>query len=201
MAVGLLSLPRLLGFHPETGAKIQAGLGRYGPYVVHDQGKEGKDYRSLKAGDDVLTVTLERALELLAQPKRGRGRGKSATPLRELGQHPEDEAPVNIYNGPYGPYVKHGKVNASIPEGTAVEDVTLENAVEWLAAKAATKKKSGRKSTKSTTKGKTTKKSSTTAKKSSSKSTKSSAKSSTKSSAKSSTRKTSTRKSSTKKES
>ncbi|MFM7577687.1 MAG: topoisomerase C-terminal repeat-containing protein, partial [Microcystaceae cyanobacterium] len=67
MAVGLLALPRTLGVHPETGAKVQASLGRFGPYVVHDQGKEGKDYRSLKAGDDVLTITLERALALLAE--------------------------------------------------------------------------------------------------------------------------------------
>ena len=86
-ALGLLSLPRLLGDHPETQAKVKAGLGRFGPYIVHDLGKEGKDYRSLKADDDVLTVTLERALELLAQPKRGRGakRGGTKKPLRELG--------------------------------------------------------------------------------------------------------------------
>ncbi|MGF1496174.1 MAG: type I DNA topoisomerase [Elainellaceae cyanobacterium] len=150
-AVGLLSLPRLLGFHPETGAKIQAGLGRFGPYVVHDQGKEGKDYRSLKKEDDVLTVDLDRALELLAQPKRGRGR-KSATPLRELGPHPDDEGLVAIYDGPYGPYIKHGKTNASIPEGETVESVTLERAVGLLSEKASTKSKSGR--SKSTAKSK-----------------------------------------------
>lgn len=156
-AVGLLSLPRLLGMHPETGAKVQAGLGRFGPYVVHDQGKEGKDYRSLKAEDDVLTVTLDRALELLAQPKRGRGRSKAAAkPLRELGNHPEDKEPVNIYDGPYGPYVKHGKTNASIPEGQEVDNVTLEAAVKWLAEKAATKKSKGK--SKSTTSKRTTQK-------------------------------------------
>jgi DNA topoisomerase-1 len=140
MAVGLLSLPRLLGAHPETGAKIQAGLGRFGPYIVHDQGKEGKEYRSLKAGDDVLTVELERALQLLAEPKAGRGRRAAAKPLRELGSHPADEEPVNIYDGPYGPYIKHGKVNASLPEGQTVEDITLETAVAALAAKAGSKK-------------------------------------------------------------
>ncbi|MDV3353180.1 type I DNA topoisomerase [Leptothoe sp. LEGE 181152] len=159
-AVGLLSLPRLLGMHPETGAKIKASLGRFGPYVVHDQGKEGKDYRSLKGDDNVLTVTLERALELLAQPKRGRGR-KAAKPLRELGKHPESEEPINIYDGPYGPYIKYEKVNASLPEGKKVEDVTLEEALEIIAAKAATKKKTTRRKT--TTKKSTTKK--TTAKK------------------------------------
>ncbi|MBE9181653.1 type I DNA topoisomerase [Oculatella sp. LEGE 06141] len=151
MAVGLLALPRLLGVHPDTGAKIQANLGRFGPYVVHDQGKDGKDYRSLKGSDDVLTVTLERALELLAEPKSGRGRrGKAAaTPLRELGAHPEDEDPINIYDGPYGPYVKHGKTNASLPEGETVESMTLEKALAALAAKGGSK--SGRKSAKSST--------------------------------------------------
>ena len=156
MAVGLLSLPRLLGTHPATGAPIKAGLGRFGPYIVHDQGKEGKDYRSLKAEDDVLTVSLDRALELLAQPKRGRGGSRGTKkPLRELGSHPEDKEPVNIYDGPYGHYVKHGKVNASIPEGETVESLTLEKALELLAAKAGTKKTT-RKSTRSTAKKKTT---------------------------------------------
>ncbi|NEO31601.1 MAG: type I DNA topoisomerase [Symploca sp. SIO3C6] len=172
IAVGLLSLPRELGLHPETGCKIQAGLGRFGPYVVHNQGKEGKDYRSLKAGDDVLTVNLERALELLAQPKKTRGgsRSQSKTPLRELGSHPDSEEPVNIYNGPYGPYVKHGKTNASLPEGKQVEDITLEIALELLAAKEATKKSSS-KSKKSTTSSKS-KTSSTTKKTTAKKSTK-----------------------------
>ncbi|MGA7936702.1 MAG: type I DNA topoisomerase, partial [Kovacikia sp.] len=146
MAVGLLALPRTLGVHPETGSRIQASLGRFGPYVVHDQGKDGKDYRSLKAGDDVLTITLERALEMLAEPKAGRGKRGASKPIRELGAHPEDEEPVNIYDGPYGPYIKHGKVNASLPEGQTVEAITMETALEALAAKAGTKKKSSRSS-------------------------------------------------------
>lgn len=159
IAVGLLSLPRNLGIHPETGGKIQAGLGRFGPYVVHDQGKEGKEFRSLKASDDVLTISLERALELLAEPKKGRGSGgsKSKAPLRELGAHPEDGEPVNIYNGPYGPYVKHGKTNASLPEGETVEGMTLEKALEVLAAKAGSTKKTSSRSSKSTSSTKTTK--------------------------------------------
>ncbi|MEO1590382.1 MAG: type I DNA topoisomerase [Cyanobacteria bacterium J06632_22] len=171
IAVGLLALPRLLGLHPETGRNIKASLGRFGPYVVHDQGKDGKDYRSIKGDDDVLTITLDRALEMLAQPKRGRGR-KAATPIRELGAHPEDEAPVNIYDGPYGPYIKHNKTNVSLPEGKKPEEVTLEEAIELVNAKAGTKK-TKKKSTaakkttakKSTTKKTTTKKKSTTAKK------------------------------------
>ncbi|MEO8893300.1 MAG: type I DNA topoisomerase [Coleofasciculaceae cyanobacterium] len=173
MAVGLLALPRNLGVHPDTSRKIQTSLGRFGPYVVHDQGKEGKDYRSLKATDDVLTITLERALELLAEPKKGRGAGKSKKPLRELGVHPKDEEPINIYDGPYGAYVKHGKTNASLPEGQTVEDITLETALEVLAAKASTTKSSKssttKKSTAKTSSSKTTKK--TTTKKSSTRST------------------------------
>ncbi|BAT51295.1 DNA topoisomerase I [Nostoc sp. NIES-3756] len=164
-AIGLLSLPRTLGTHPTTGGKIQASLGRFGPYVVHDQGKEGKDYRSLKASDDVLTITLERALELISEPKKTRGStsSKSKAALRELGTHPEDDAPINIYDGPYGPYIKHGKTNVGIPEGTSVEDVTLATALELLSAKASTSKTT-RKSSKTTgTKSKSTAKSSSTA--------------------------------------
>ncbi|QLE51123.1 type I DNA topoisomerase [Nostoc sp. C057] len=171
MAVGLLALPRTLGVHPVTGSKIQASLGRFGPYVVHDQGKEGKDYRSLKAADNVLTISLERALELLSEPKKGRSstNSKSKAALRELGPHPEDGETINIYDGPYGPYIKHGKTNVSIPEGQTVEDITLTEALNLLAAKASTTK-STRKTTKSTTSkskstAKSTAKSTTAAKK------------------------------------
>ncbi len=155
LAVGLLSLPRLLGEHPETGGKVKASLGFYGPYIVHEfkavgEKKITKDYRSLKQEDDVLTVTFERAMELLAQPKRGRGGGKKK-PLRELGEHPEDKEPVNIYKGPYGNYIKHNKVNVGIPEGETVESITLETAIALLADKAATKKTTKKKTTKKTT--------------------------------------------------
>ncbi len=132
-ALSLLRLPRLLGEHPE-GGKIQAGLGRFGPYVVHDKGKGEKDYRSLKGDDDVLTVSLERALELLAMPKRGRG-GRTA--LKDLGVPPGGEEAIQLFDGPYGLYVKQGKVNASLPEGTTADTITLEQAVELLAAKQA----------------------------------------------------------------
>jgi DNA topoisomerase I len=165
MAVGLLALPRPLGIHPQTGGKLQAALGPYGPYILHDQGKEGKEYRSLKSTDNILTITFDRALELLAEPKKGRSASRSKTKeaLRELGAHPADGEPVNIYDGPYGPYIKHGKTNASLPEGQTVETVTLETALELLEAKASTAKSSTRsskstKTTKSTTsKTKTTK--------------------------------------------
>ncbi|AVH65037.1 DNA topoisomerase I [Nostoc sp. 'Peltigera membranacea cyanobiont' 213] len=167
MAVGLLALPRTLGVHPVTGSKVQASLGRFGPYVVHDQGKEGKDYRSLKAADNVLTISLERALELLSEPKKGRSstNSKSKAALRELGTHPEDGETINIYDGPYGPYIKHGKTNVSIPEGQTVEDITLSEALNLLAAKTSTAK-STRKTTKSTSsKSKSTAKSTTATKK------------------------------------
>ncbi len=130
-ALALLALPREVGPHPETGEPVRAGIGRYGPYVVHDG-----DYRSLTPEDDVLTVSLERALALLAEPRRGRG-GRGSKPLRELGNSPEDEQPVVVMNGRYGPYVKHGKTNASLPKGRAVEEVTLEEALELLEAKRA----------------------------------------------------------------
>ena len=118
---------------------MQAGLGRFGPYVVWDKGKGEKDYRSLKGDDDVLAVGLTRAIELLAMPKRGRG-GRTA--LKDLGKPDGSDETVQVYDGPYGLYVKQGKVNASLPEGKGADDITLKEAVELLAAKAATKKSS-----------------------------------------------------------
>jgi len=140
-ALGLLRLPRLLGEHPDSG-RVQAGLGRFGPYVVWDKGKGEKDYRSLKGDDDVLAIGLSRALELLAMPKRGRG-GRTA--LKDLGKPEGSEETIQVYDGPYGLYVKQGKVNASLPEGKGADDISLEEAVELLKAKASTKKSSGRK--------------------------------------------------------
>jgi DNA topoisomerase I len=142
-ALGLLRLPRQLGDHPD-GGRIEAGLGRFGPYVVHHKGKGEKDYRSLKAEDDVLVVGLERALELLAMPKKGRG-GRTA--LKDLGTPEGDDEAIQLFDGPYGLYVKQGKVNASLPEGTTADTISLEQAVELLAAKASSGKAKGRKST------------------------------------------------------
>ena len=135
VAVGLLSLPRLLGVHPD-GSKIYAGQGRFGPYVVHHKpGDGGKEYRSIRGEDQVLTITLARALELMAQPKQARGRRGGPAPLRELGPDPEDGKPVALYEGRYGPYVRHGTVSASIPKGRDPASVTLAEAVELLAAR------------------------------------------------------------------
>jgi DNA topoisomerase-1 len=140
-ALGLLRLPRQLGEHPD-GGRIEAGLGRFGPYVVHHKGKGEKDYRSLKADDDVLTVGLSRALELLAMPKRGRG-GRTA--LKDLGTPEGADEAIQLFDGPYGLYVKQGKVNASLPEGSTADTITLDQAVELLAAKAASGKGRSRK--------------------------------------------------------
>jgi DNA topoisomerase-1 len=132
-ALQLLSLPRELGRHPESGEPILANLGRFGPYVVHQ-----KDYRSLKKGDDLFAVDLKRALELFAEEKRGRG---SAKLLRDLGTHPEDQKPVGIYEGKYGAYVKHGATNVSLPKDKNANELTLPEAVELLAAKKTKKKR------------------------------------------------------------
>lgn len=154
MALQLLALPRTLGTHPESGCPVKVGLGRFGPYVVHDQGKEGgQDYRSLKAEDNLFTVELARALELLAIPKSGRGRRASKQALRELGKHPDADEPINIYDGPYGAYIKYGKTNVSLPEDKTVESITLEEAIQLIEAKAGTKK--GKKTTKTQSAGKT----------------------------------------------
>lgn len=160
-ALGLLRLPRLLGEHPD-GGRVQAGLGRFGPYVVWDKSKGEKDYRSLKGDDDVLLVGLSRAIELLAMPKRGRG-GRTA--LKDLGKPDGSDETIQVYDGPYGLYVKQGKVNASLPEGKGADDVTLEEAVELLEAKAASKKTSRRKTTAKSSSSKGTSSKSSAAKK------------------------------------
>ena len=141
-ALGLLRLPRQLGDHPE-GGRIEAGLGRFGPYVVHHQGKGEKAYRSLKGEDDVLSIDLSRAMELLAEPKRGRG-GRTA--LKDLGTPEGAEEAIQLFNGPYGLYVKQGKLNASLPEGASADTITIEEAQQLLAAKAAAGGKAGGKS-------------------------------------------------------
>ena len=151
-ALGLLALPRTLGEHPESKKPVKAGIGRFGPFVVH----EG-DFRSLTKEDDVLTVGLDRALELLAQPKGGRGARK---PLREVGAHPDDGKPITLHEGRYGPYVKHGRTNASLPKDADPEKLTLEQAVELIRER---EKKGGKKGTKGTkgTKTRTPRKKST----------------------------------------
>ncbi|MFH0853008.1 MAG: type I DNA topoisomerase [bacterium] len=126
-ALKLLSLPRVLGRHPDTNKEVVASVGRFGPYVVHD-----KDFRSLPKEDDVYAVSLDRALEILAQEKKGRG---GSTVLKELGNHPKDGKSVNIYNGRYGPYIKYGRINVSLPKNSKSEEMTLEQALELIKSK------------------------------------------------------------------
>jgi len=147
IALILLSLPRVIGKHPKSGGNISAGISRYGSYILHDDPDQGKDYRTLRGEDSVISIEQERALEILEIPKKSRRR--SSEPVRELGKHPTDGEPINVFVGPYGPYVKHLKVNASIPKSTSVEEITLDKAVELLAAKASSKgKRRSRKSKK-----------------------------------------------------
>ncbi|MGF1605796.1 MAG: type I DNA topoisomerase [Rhodothalassiaceae bacterium] len=131
-ALKLLSLPRTVGAHPETGEPILANIGRYGPYVQHQ-----KQYGRLSSTEEVFEVGLNRAVDLLAQAKTRSGRGSAQKPLKELGAHPDDGEPVAVYSGRYGPYVKHGKINATLPKDQAPEAVTLEQALPLLAEKAA----------------------------------------------------------------
>jgi DNA topoisomerase-1 len=132
-ALTLLSLPRKVGDHPEDGEPVEAGIGRYGPYVKH-----GRIYANLPEVEEVFTVGMNRAVELIAAKAAGRaGRGAAAEPLKELGEHPGEGGPVNVMNGRYGPYVKWAKVNATLPKDLDPQDVTLERAVELIAEKQA----------------------------------------------------------------
>jgi DNA topoisomerase-1 len=131
LAIGLklLALPRSLGHHPESGEEIQAGVGKFGPYLKH-----GSAYKSLGRDDDVLSIGMNRAVEVLAQASPGR-KG-SDKPPRSLGEHPADAKPVNVQSGRYGPYVSHGKIYATLPKGMSMDEITLEEAVALLSAKA-----------------------------------------------------------------
>jgi DNA topoisomerase-1 len=134
VALGLLALPRPVGTHPEDGKPILAGVGRYGPYVLHE-----RVYASLEATDNVLTVGLDRAVELLALKKAKGGRGSSKKVLKELGAHPADGTPVVIYDGRYGPYINHKKTNVSLPEGMTVDSVDAATAIAMIDEKAGKK--------------------------------------------------------------
>jgi DNA topoisomerase-1 len=129
-ALKLLSLPREVGIHPETGKPITAGIGRYGPFVEN----AGK-YANLESVDEVFTVGANRAISLLAEKKSGRGRA-TASVLKSLGEHPTEGGEISVRAGRYGPYVNHGKVNATLPRGAKPEDVTLDEAVKLIAEKA-----------------------------------------------------------------
>ena len=133
-ALKLLSLPRDVGEHPETGEMITAGLGRYGPFLKHKS-----TYANLSSIEEVFSVGLNRAVTLIAEKEASRGKSGNTT-LKELGDHPDGGA-ITVKSGRYGPYVNHGKVNATLPKDLAPEDVTLEKALELIAAKGGAPKK------------------------------------------------------------
>ncbi len=129
-ALMLLSFPREIGLHPESGKPILAAAGRYGPYISCDG-----DNRTLPDYDSLATITVDGAVELLKQPKsRGRRAGGSSV-LAELGPHPSSGATITVRTGRYGPYVSDGTVHATVPKKTDPAAVTLETAVELLAAR------------------------------------------------------------------
>ncbi len=134
-ALSLLALPRDVGAHPETGKMISAGLGRYGPFVLHDG-----TYANVESIEDVFTIGLNRAVTVLAEKQsKGRGArgGAAAAALKELGDHPDGGGKITVRDGRYGPYVNFGKINATLPKGKDPQAITLEEALALIAEKEA----------------------------------------------------------------
>jgi DNA topoisomerase-1 len=145
-AVTLLTLPRVVGMHPE-GGEVKSNLGRFGPFIMHQMPDESKPvYVNLKDFQDVFEIGMNRAVELLAEKRAnpGRGRGSAAKPLKEIGEHPQNGGMIAVMEGRYGPYVKWEKVNATLPKDVEPDAVTMDMAVALIAeksAKAGAKKK------------------------------------------------------------
>ena len=135
-ALQLLSLPREVGIHPETGTPITAGLGRYGPFILHDG-----TYANVESMEEVFTVGLNRAVTLLAEKRAGGGKGRfqrqAATVLKDLGEHPVEGGKIQVLDGRYGAYVSHNKVNATVPKAKKPEDLTVEEAIALIAERIA----------------------------------------------------------------
>ncbi|MBM3529624.1 MAG: type I DNA topoisomerase [Alphaproteobacteria bacterium] len=133
-AVKLLSLPRLIGKHPDDGEDIVAGIGRFGPYVKH-----GKTYANIGGDEDILTIGLNRAVMLIEEKKANPGKGRrfGADPGKQIGEHPQKGGMIVAKNGRYGPYVSHDGVNANLPNDKTPETITLDEAVALLDARAA----------------------------------------------------------------
>ena len=129
----LLSLPREVGLHPETQTPISANFGRFGPFIVHDG-----TYVNLKDREEVFTIGLNRAVDLLAE-KRAKGPSNRARPgaLRVLGDHP-DGGKIELFSGKYGAYAKYGKINATLPKDKTVETLTLEEGIALVNERAET---------------------------------------------------------------
>jgi DNA topoisomerase-1 len=129
-ALRLLSLPREIGVHPESGKPIVANFGRFGPFILHDG-----TYANLESPEDVFTVGINRAVDILAEKKaRGFSRPKPGA-LKDLGAHPDGGGNVQVMSGRYGPYVKFGKVNATLPKDTDPQALTMDEAVALIAAR------------------------------------------------------------------
>jgi DNA topoisomerase-1 len=126
----LLRLPREVGPHPSDGAMILAGVGRYGPYVQHNG-----VYANLPTADEVFDLGINRAVAVLAEKAAGGGRRPRAATARELGAHPVTGEPVRLLSGRFGPYVKHGAINANLPRGADPDAITLDEAVALIAAR------------------------------------------------------------------
>lgn len=132
-ALALINLPRDIGKHPESGKMISAGIGRYGPFLMHDGG-----YANLESVEDVFSIGLNRAVTVIAEKKAAPGRGRGSTPaaLKSLGDHPDGGA-ITVRDGRFGPYVNWGKVNATIPKAQAPDTVTLDEALVLIAERIA----------------------------------------------------------------
>jgi DNA topoisomerase-1 len=148
-ALQLLSLPREVGIHPETGTPILAGLGRFGPFILHDG-----TYANVPTIEDVFTIGVNRAVTVLADKRAGKGAGRfgrgaaQKAVLKDLGEHPSEGGKIEVLDGKYGPYVSHNKVNATVPKGTDPAQLTVEEAIRLLEeriAKGGGKKKPARK--------------------------------------------------------
>ena len=130
-ALQLLSLPREVGIHPETGTPITAGLGRYGPFILHDG-----TYANVDSMEEVFTVGLNRAVTLLAEKRAGGGKSRfqraAATVLKDFGEHPSDGGKIQILSGKYGPYVTHNKINATVPKAKDPASLTIEEAMALI---------------------------------------------------------------------
>ncbi len=128
-ALELRSLPREVGLHPQTGLPVTAGLGRFGPFILHDG-----VYAHLKDPEEVFTIGLNRAVDLLAE-KAAKARERAGKALRDMGAHPGDGKPILIMEGKFGPYLKHGRTNATLPKGADASTYTLDEAVALIAEK------------------------------------------------------------------
>ncbi|WP_374467735.1 type I DNA topoisomerase [Ferrovibrio sp.] len=134
MALKLLALPRVVGLHPDTGKEILAGLGRFGPYLLHDGA-----YTKLKDAMEALEIGINHAVQKIAEAdarRKGPRQRAQLTVLREVGKHPDDDEPIQVIDGRYGPYLKHGATNAPLPKGVETDAVTMQQAIEAIAARA-----------------------------------------------------------------